>query len=145
MTSANSPGRLLVSPGSAVTATAGSVAASTVPLRSVMSPREGSKGSFWVRAAADSAAYFHSRPHASQLGAWASRQSSVLGSRSELDERYAELARRWPEEVPAPEFWGGFVVVPSVVEFWQGRTSRLHDRLRYTAGDGGWDVVRLAP
>lgn len=97
---------------------------------------------------AESAAYFHSRPHSSQLGAWASRQSSVLGSRAELDEEYAAVAARWPEglEVPAPEFWGGFAVAPSAVEFWQGRASRLHDRLRYVAdGAGGWGVVRLAP
>lgn len=96
--------------------------------------------------AEESEAYFRSRPHSSQVGAWASRQSSVLASRAELDDRYAELAERWPDDVPTPDFWGGFVVVPSVVEFWQGRSSRLHDRLRYSAdGAGGWTVVRLAP
>jgi pyridoxamine 5'-phosphate oxidase len=96
--------------------------------------------------AEESAAYFHSRPHASQLGAWASRQSSVLRSRTELDERYDALAARWPDEVPAPDFWGGYLVVPYEMEFWQGRASRLHDRLRYRLdGAGSWDVVRLAP
>ncbi|MGQ0844823.1 MAG: pyridoxamine 5'-phosphate oxidase [Sporichthyaceae bacterium] len=95
----------------------------------------------------ESAAYFASRPHGSQLGAWASRQSTVLGSRAELDDRYAELARRWPEgtPVPVPDFWGGYRVVPQAVEFWQGRTSRLHDRLKFTRVADGWHVDRLAP
>jgi pyridoxamine 5'-phosphate oxidase len=96
---------------------------------------------------ADSAAYFRSRPRASQIGAWASLQSSVLGSRAELDDRFDELSRRWPAgtEIPVPDFWGGYRVVPGAVEFWQGRTSRLHDRLRYTRGPAGWTVDRLAP
>ncbi len=97
--------------------------------------------------AAESAAYFRSRPHSSQLGAWASRQSSVLSSRAELDDRYAALAERWPSgtDVPVPDFWGGFLVVPSAVEFWQGRASRLHDRLRYVRADSTWTLERLAP
>jgi pyridoxamine 5'-phosphate oxidase len=97
--------------------------------------------------AEESAAYFHSRPHSSQLGAWASRQSAVLGDRAELDGRFAALAERWPAEVPAPDFWGGFVVAPYAVEFWQGRASRLHDRLRYALepAGGAWTVARLAP
>jgi pyridoxamine 5'-phosphate oxidase len=97
--------------------------------------------------AAESEPYFHSRPRGSQLGAWASRQSSVIGSRAELDERYAELARRWPEgtEVPMPDFWGGFRVAPEVVEFWQGRTNRMHDRLRYRREGDKWVIERLAP
>jgi pyridoxamine 5'-phosphate oxidase len=96
---------------------------------------------------ADSAAYFRSRPRASQIGARASRQSAVVGSRAELDERFDELSRRWPvgTEIPVPDFWGGYRVVPRAVEFWQGRTSRLHDRLRYTRGPAGWTVDRLAP
>ncbi len=91
--------------------------------------------------------YFRSRPHGSQVGAWTSRQSSVIGSRAELDERFAGLARRWPEgtEVPMPEFWGGYRVIPEVVEFWQGRTNRLHDRLRYRRDGGRWVIERLAP
>jgi pyridoxamine 5'-phosphate oxidase len=98
-------------------------------------------------APAESAEYFHSRPRASQLGAWASKQSSALGSRTELDERFDELAGRWPAgtQIPAPEFWGGYLVVPEEIEFWQGRASRLHDRLRYTWEDDGWTVSRLAP
>jgi pyridoxamine 5'-phosphate oxidase len=96
----------------------------------------------------DSEPYFHSRPRGSQLGAWASRQSTVLGSRAELDDRYAELSRRWPEgtEVPMPEFWGGYHVRPQIVEFWHGRVSRMHDRFRYRRDDaGGWVAERLAP
>ncbi len=96
---------------------------------------------------AQSEPYFHSRPHGSQLGAWASRQSAVLPSRAELDDRYAELARRWPEgqEVPMPEFWGGYLVWPETVEFWQGRTNRLHDRFRYSREGSSWAVSRLFP
>ncbi|MFF5665516.1 pyridoxamine 5'-phosphate oxidase [Streptomyces griseofuscus] len=96
----------------------------------------------------ETAAYFRTRPHGSQLGAWASAQSTVIGSRAELDAVYAELADRYPEgeRVPVPPHWGGFRVVPQSVEFWQGRENRLHDRLRYTARpDGTWGVERLSP
>lgn len=91
--------------------------------------------------------YFHSRAHGSQVGAWASRQSSTLASRAELDDRYAELSRRWPEgqQVPMPDFWGGYLVVPETMEFWQGRVNRLHDRFRYTRRGPDWTVSRLAP
>jgi pyridoxamine 5'-phosphate oxidase len=94
---------------------------------------------------AESAAYFHSRPRGSQLGAWASRQSSVVASRTELDERYTELEKRWPEVVPVPDFWGGYLLAPETVEFWQGRANRLHDRLRYVRTDFGWTIERLSP
>jgi pyridoxamine 5'-phosphate oxidase len=96
---------------------------------------------------AESEPYFRSRPHGSQVGAWASRQSAVIASRAELDDRYEELSRRWPEgtDVPMPGFWGGYRVIPEVVEFWQGRVNRLHDRLRYRRDDGGWLIERLAP
>lgn len=95
----------------------------------------------------DSEPYFHSRPRGSQLGAWASRQSTVLSSRAELEDRYAELERRWPEgtQVPMPDFWGGYLLRPERMEFWQGRPSRLHDRFRYTRRGEGWDRCRLAP
>ncbi|GIH75952.1 pyridoxamine 5'-phosphate oxidase [Planobispora longispora] len=93
----------------------------------------------------ESAAYFRSRPYGSRIGAWASRQSAVVGSREELDERYARLAARWPEEPPVPDFWGGFRVVPAEVEFWQGQLDRMHDRLRYRRSGGSWAVERLAP
>ena len=94
----------------------------------------------------DSEPYFHSRPRGSQLGAWASRQSTVIGSRDELEKRYAELEQRWAgEPVPMPDFWGGYRVVPAVIEFWQGRVNRLHDRFRYRRGDGAWVIERQAP
>jgi len=91
--------------------------------------------------------YFRTRARGSQLGAWASRQSSVIGSRDELDERYARLAERWPEEtpVPMPEFWGGYCVVPVTCEFWQGRENRLHDRFRYRRLRDQWVIERQAP
>lgn len=95
----------------------------------------------------ESEPYFHSRPHGSQLGAWASRQSSVIPSRDVLDDRFADLAQRWPEgtTVPMPDFWGGYRLAPDIVEFWQGRNNRMHDRLRYRRDGGGWLVERLAP
>ncbi|MGW2821423.1 pyridoxamine 5'-phosphate oxidase [Streptomyces sp. NPDC001443] len=96
----------------------------------------------------ETAAYFRTRPHGSQLGAWASTQSGVVPSRAELDASYAELEARYPqgEQVPVPPHWGGFRVAPSTVEFWQGRENRLHDRLRYVAqADGGWRTERLSP
>jgi pyridoxamine 5'-phosphate oxidase len=94
--------------------------------------------------------YFHSRPRGSQLGAWASRQSRVISSRDVLDGRLEELQRRWPDgtQVPMPDFWGGYRLVPERVEFWQGRASRLHDRLSYRripGKPGGWQIERLSP
>jgi pyridoxamine 5'-phosphate oxidase len=100
---------------------------------------------------ARSAEYFRSRPRGSQLGAWASRQSTVVESRSVFERRDAELTARWPEgaEIPVPDFWGGLLVVPETVEFWQGRPNRLHDRLRYRraapSSAAAWIVERLSP
>ncbi|QEV18686.1 pyridoxamine 5'-phosphate oxidase [Streptomyces alboniger] len=97
----------------------------------------------------ETVAYFRTRPHGSQLGAWASAQSSVLTSRAELDRAYADLAARYPEgeQVPVPPNWGGFRVTPREVEFWQGRRNRLHDRLRYVRTPDGkdWHLERLSP
>ncbi|MEU2230108.1 pyridoxamine 5'-phosphate oxidase [Streptomyces vietnamensis] len=96
----------------------------------------------------ETVAYFRTRPHGSQLGAWASPQSQVIDSRAELLARYDELAARYPEpeQVPVPPSWGGIRVVPETVEFWQGHENRLHDRLRYVhEADGTWRVERLAP
>lgn len=94
----------------------------------------------------ESAAYFRTRPRGAQLGAWASRQSSVLSSRAELERRRAELAERFAGgEVPLPPFWGGVRVVPRTVELWQGRPDRLHDRLQYRRDGDRWVVERLWP
>lgn len=93
----------------------------------------------------DVAAYFSSRPRGSQVGAWASHQSSVVGDRAELDAAYAEADARFPDEVPVPEEWGGYLVRPEAVEFWQGRKGRLHDRLVYRRTSSGWATERLAP
>jgi len=90
-------------------------------------------------------AYFSSRPRGSQLGAAASHQSRVVAGRAELDAAYADAEARYPDAVPVPEEWGGYVVRPEVVEFWQGRTSRLHDRLVYRRTADGWVTERLAP
>lgn len=96
--------------------------------------------------AEESAAYFRVRPRGSQLGAWASAQSSVLVSREDLEQKHEELAALYPEaEVPYPEHWGGFRIAPESFEFWQGRESRLHDRFRYLPNGPGWKIERLSP
>jgi pyridoxamine 5'-phosphate oxidase len=93
--------------------------------------------------------YFSTRPWGSQIGAWASAQSSHLASREELEQRFAGAAEKWPEgsAVPRPAHWGGYRVTPLDIEFWQGRYSRLHDRLRYerTATTGDWELSRYYP
>lgn len=95
----------------------------------------------------ESEAYFHSRPLASQIGACASQQSEVIRSREELEAREATLKMKFfGVAVPLPEFWGGYRVMAANVEFWQGRPSRLHDRLRYLRqADGSWRIDRLSP
>ena len=94
----------------------------------------------------ESDAYFHSRPRPSQLAAWASPQSTIIGSRAALEEAMKTLERKYAGlEVPLPPHWGGYRVTPESVEFWQGRRNRLHDRLRYRREKDGWIVERLAP
>jgi len=93
-----------------------------------------------------SEAYFHSRPRGSQLGAWTSRQSEVISHREVLDERLEKLEQRYPDTVPLPNFWGGYIVMPKRIEFWQGRSNRLHDRFVYDVQtDGTWSLERLSP
>ncbi len=92
------------------------------------------------------AAYFATRPRGSQLGAWASPQSRPIENRAHLEARLADVEARFEEgEVPIPPHWGGFVVTPVTIEFWQGRRSRLHDRVRFERAGAAWDRVRLAP
>lgn len=96
--------------------------------------------------AQESETYFHSRPFDSQIGAWASEQSRTVADRKLLEAKYDELAATYADgAVPLPPFWGGYRVAPETIEFWQGRKSRLHDRLRYTRAAGGWTRSRLAP
>jgi len=91
--------------------------------------------------------YFISRPRGSQIGAWVSAQSSVISSRSLLENKFQEIKSKFRnKEVPLPSFWGGYRVVPNEIEFWQGRRNRLHDRFQYTKQDDGrWEIERLAP
>jgi pyridoxamine 5'-phosphate oxidase len=96
--------------------------------------------------AAESLAYFTSRPHGSRLGAWVSQQSAVINSRKFLEMKWDEMKRKFADgEIPLPSFWGGFRVVPVEFEFWQGRENRLHDRFRYVRSGASWAIERLAP
>jgi pyridoxamine 5'-phosphate oxidase len=94
----------------------------------------------------ESEEYFRSRPRGSRLGAWISHQSQVIAGRQELDARVPELERRYPgDDVPLPPYWGGFRLRPDSIEFWQGRSSRLHDRIRYILSGDSWRIERLSP
>jgi pyridoxamine 5'-phosphate oxidase len=103
------------------------------------------RGTATKLSAADSALYFATRPVESCLSAWASVQSALLRSRAELEERVGEARARFRDAIPLPTHWGGFRIAHEEVEFWQGRPSRLHDRLRYERAEGRWRVVRLSP
>jgi len=90
--------------------------------------------------------YFQTRPRTSKLGAWSSPQSKVIASRKVLDEAYQKNSEKFTDEnVPRPEFWGGYLLRPNRIEFWQGRPSRLHDRIVYEKQNAGWNIARLAP
>jgi pyridoxamine 5'-phosphate oxidase len=97
-------------------------------------------------AAAESDAYFQSRPEGSRIGAWTSPQSQVIPGRDFLENRYLQLSEQYRDKSPErPPHWGGYIVKPEKIEFWQGRPSRLHDRILYTKSTGGWKIERLAP
>ncbi len=96
--------------------------------------------------ASDDDAYFSTRPPEARIGAWASPQSQPIADRETLDERVAEAGDRFAaEQIPRPEFWGGYLVRPEQIEFWQGQAARLHDRFVYTRVGGAWEIQRLAP
>jgi pyridoxamine 5'-phosphate oxidase len=93
----------------------------------------------------ESEAYYRTRPLGSRLGAWASRQSTVVPHRNALDRAFADAEAAYGDDPPLPPWWGGYLLVPARLEFWQNRPNRLHDRFRYTREDGSWRLERLAP
>jgi pyridoxamine 5'-phosphate oxidase len=94
----------------------------------------------------ESEEYFNSRPRLSRLGAWASNQSSELASRAELEQNFEDIRKKFDDNpIPVPDFWGGFLLIPSVIEFWQGREGRMHDRIQYTRQKDEWKQKRLSP
>ena len=94
----------------------------------------------------ESEKYFRTRPRESQIGAWASHQSSVIPDRKSLDNKFEEYRKKFGDkEIPLPDFWGGYVIIPNYFEFWQGRPGRLHDRICYKFEDQEWRIFRLAP
>jgi pyridoxamine 5'-phosphate oxidase len=103
-------------------------------------------GSVTKLPAAESENYFKTRPRGSQIGAWASQQSEAVPDRAALEAKWRELEKKFPGAVPLPPNWGGFILQPERIEFWQGRPSRLHDRFQYSLqADGGWKLQRLSP
>lgn len=95
---------------------------------------------------ASSKAYFDSRPEGSRVGAWSSNQSEIVASRDELEEQFEDNRKRFEgKDIPMPEYWGGYRLVPTIFEFWQGRGRRMHDRIRFSEVDGAWKIDRLSP
>lgn len=122
----------------------GTILASWVPLLRQINVR----GAIAKVDRSESEAYFAGRPRGSQLAAWASHQSSELADRAELELRFSEAEQRFVgQDVPCPAYWGGYRLVPASIELWQGRSNRMHDRLRYERDDpaGAWRIVRLSP
>lgn len=104
------------------------------------------EGVLQKQTAAESDLYFNTRPRGSKLGAWTSEQSKIIASREVLDKEYSTLSKKYPsEDIPRPPSWGGYVLKPESIEFWQGRPSRLHDRILYTREKNNWKIERLAP
>jgi pyridoxamine 5'-phosphate oxidase len=103
------------------------------------------EGSIGLVSEQQSVAYYNSRPEQSRLGAWASRQSEIIPNRQVLEEGMETYRQQFSGNIPRPPHWGGYQVVPQAIEFWQGRSSRLHDRLKYQRQENGWQIVRLAP
>ena len=93
----------------------------------------------------ESEEYFNSRPYESRIGAWCSPQSKVIESRDVLENKFEELKKKYPNEVPRPQNWCGYTISPTQIEFWQGRASRLHDRFLYSKEGENWRIERLAP
>lgn len=104
------------------------------------------EGSLIKQTNEESDSYFNSRPRDSKLGAWTSNQSKVISSRKELDEEYKKVSEKFKlDDIPRPNYWGGYILVPQSIEFWQGRPSRLHDRILFTKIKNDWKIQRLAP
>ena len=93
----------------------------------------------------DSNTYFQTRPYGSRISAWVSEQSQVIKNREELEIKVKEFMDKYPENVPMPDYWGGYLVKPESIEFWQGRPSRLHDRIRFTKKGNTWTIERISP
>jgi pyridoxamine 5'-phosphate oxidase len=93
----------------------------------------------------ESNSYFQTRPYGSRISAWVSNQSQVIKNREELEKKVKEFMDKYPENVPMPDHWGGYLVKPESIEFWQGRPSRLHDRIRFTKKANAWIIERIAP
>jgi pyridoxamine 5'-phosphate oxidase len=104
------------------------------------------EGTVVKTSAEESKEYFDSRPAGSRIGALASPQSKIISNRAALDTKYSEMQAAYQhKEIPLPSYWGGYIVQPNLFEFWQGRSSRLHDRIQYQLTDGAWKIARLAP